>query len=92
MRITGLQRQWPVTGFDEFGAQLFKGLHRRKLRKLIDNILRRMEQDSDLGFRQHRSIVVGITSSNYPIVQAMQRLYRGALGIGLAQLVIDNPE
>ncbi len=66
-------------------------MHRGELREFLDDVVRRMEQDAGVGFAQHGGVVVGIARRDHAVVQALQRDDRLALGILLAQLVIDDP-
>jgi heterodisulfide reductase subunit B len=51
-------------GLLEGGGQLVVAARDRKLRKLVDDVLRRAEQDAGVGLGQHGGVVVGIAGGD----------------------------
>src|SRR3546814_10312618 len=67
-------------------TSLFRSVHCRELRKLGDDVVRRMEQDASMGLAEHGGVVVGIARGNDAVVEALQRNDRLTLGVLLTQL------
>jgi hypothetical protein len=62
----------------------------RKLRELVDHVLRRVEQDAGVGFGEHRRVVVGIAGGDDLEVEFLEALHRFLLLVRHAQMVVHH--
>ena len=81
---------YPFIGIQKGLFQFFVIVCHRKLWKLVNDVLRRGEQNARIGFAQHAGVIVRITGSDNFIVQAVKGFYGFTLLVGLAQAVIGN--
>src|SRR5665647_1321321 len=92
-------RSWPATealwgaqrrGRDP-GPQLLVPAGDRQLSELVDDVLRRVEQDAGVGGQEHGGVVVRVARGDDAERHALQRPHRGTLLVGHAQPVPGDP-
>jgi hypothetical protein len=66
---------------DEGRAKLLVAPRNRELRKGVDHVLGRAEEDAGVCGGEHAGVVVGVACRDHPEVESAQRLHGAALAV-----------